>query len=273
VPVPHVLSVRVFTHEGWLVFDDPNHGAQEVPVPEELYLREFMDLDCANESAVVSFCEKYGPIGQHDWSDYPGSDAFVFERPEPDGGDSATLHGIWESGMWSEEELEVSDLVPHATEHFSKVGVYQDAMANLISLWDCCLGDLSTTELDDAWRGQAWTRWRERDPADALRRGLNSGLRRFHIRIRDEWASESPLDPFVYVYEAMCLQLANHIAEGLPYLACAADGCGRRFVRTEGYSRYGHNRLRGNKFCSVTCANRQHQREYRRRQRAKGAKP
>jgi hypothetical protein len=270
VPVPHVLSVRLYSSDGWMVFDDPDqHGhCQETQVPEELYLHEFMDLDCGDESAVVAFCEKYGPIGRHDWSDHPGSDFFAFERPVPEGENQALLRGVWESGMWSEEELEVIDLVPHAVDHVSKVGFYQDAMANLINLWRCCQGQRTTAEADDQWRGGLWWRNPRDDPPTTLRRGLNRGLGRFHVRVREKDLSESPLDPGVYVYEAMCLQLANHIAEGLPYLTCAAEDCQNLFVRTEGYSRYGQNRLRGNKYCSVRCANRQHQRDWRRRKAA-----
>ena len=110
------------------------------------------------------------------------------------------------------------------------------------------------------------------DAAGLLALGLNAALTHFHVRVipklpEPRWA------PIINVYQAMCLQLANHIAENAVYLKCAAEDCDKLFVRTEGYSRYGFHRLSGHKYCSELCANRQAQREYRRRQRAKGAKP
>ncbi len=68
-------------------------------------------------------------------------------------------------------------------------------------------------------------------------------------------------------YAALCLQLSNLIAEGLPLRKCAAEDCQNLFVRKrdERYQK-GRHRLRGVRFCSARCEDRQKKRDSRRRQ-------
>jgi hypothetical protein len=96
---------------------------------------------------------------------------------------------------------------------------------------------------------------------------LNPSLTPFHVRL-DSGRARQPWD-LPNVYQAMCLQLANHIAESVEYRHCRAEGCGRLFVRQQGRAKQEQHRVRGVLyFCSDTCANRQHQLESRRRKAA-----
>lgn len=74
-------------------------------------------------------------------------------------------------------------------------------------------------------------------------------------------------------YAALCLQLSNLIAEGVPLRRCAAEGCPNVFVRKRD-RRYtkGQHRLRGVRFCSDACEDRQKKRDSRRRRRETSAK-
>jgi len=114
------------------------------------------------------------------------------------------------------------------------------------------------------------------DAASLLVYGLSAALRPFHVRLElESWLPDGrripdlPYTPVANIYQLMCLQLANHVAEGAHYKRCAVDDCDNLFVRTEGYSIAGQNRLRGNHYCSVRCADRHRQQKYRREHRKK----
>ena len=84
--------------------------------------------------------------------------------------------------------------------------------------------------------------------------------------------------PLANVYQASCLQLANHIAEQAVYRRCASETCGRLFVRQRGGSKiaslrgaeHGQYHSSGVMYCTPQCARAQAARAARRR-RASGA--
>jgi hypothetical protein len=69
---------------------------------------------------------------------------------------------------------------------------------------------------------------------------------------------------------ALTTQLFNLMYEEAPIRWCANEPCGRPFVRQRGRSHAGQYRNTGVKFCSMTCARAQAQREYRRRHKPSG---
>ena len=267
MPVPDLVVPLVEANGHFLDFGFRGpEGAVEasrrrVAVPDELYLREFLDLDADDPAAVLAFCAAYGPVGAFDLSDLPRPFrmpiAFVYEevyegRNPPDG----------------------SAIKGHIGSHtVENVAAFQCGVRIMVSLWRCLTGEVSIGEIDKLVveaggpsllfekRGGLS---RELSVAFELRAYLNQGLAPYHVRLEVGDGSAWGIGGH-NVYNAMCLQLANHIAENARYRPCAAEDCGNLFVRTEGYSRYGQNRLRGNKYCSQRCANRQAQRDYRRR--------
>lgn len=307
-PVPAVFRLHVWLVDNRVLvygLTEKEPLPQTVHLPDELYLRRFLPLDVANPEEVHSFSADYGMIGNNEMTDIgwvvhhaafastlDSSTSFSLGRDGVRGAWRVVLREghvadwqqtgeePWTDTMWCRSALAERGVAPLplfvlGVQTVEEVSIYHAVLSEMFRLWRELSGQLSAASAD-AERAATAPRWRLRfsgATSDLLAAMINPALSPFHVRL--ETGSRQPLDVDAVpnVYQAMCLQLANHIAENAAYRLCAAEGCNRLFVRTEGYSRYGHNRTRGNKFCSMSCANRQHQREYRRRQRAKAAKP
>ena len=117
-------------------------------------------------------------------------------------------------------------------------------------------------------------------PEWALHSLLDVGLRPFHVSVdvrdpdvRYMGRAAGPWGDPVDLFNVLCLALANDIADGADFKKCANETCDKIFTRHRGRAAQGKYHMTGVKYCSVECARAQKQREYRRRQRAKGAKP
>lgn len=95
---------------------------------------------------------------------------------------------------------------------------------------------------------------------------LNAALSVFQVHVQILGKPESQVLQQVSAYSAAALQLWNDI-ESQSYRHC--DECGRLFTRQRGRSS-AYSRTEGVRFHDRVCANRYTQREWRRRQRAKG---
>ena len=69
-------------------------------------------------------------------------------------------------------------------------------------------------------------------------------------------------------WSVCCLELFNHITEGIVLKDCANETCRRPFARQTGRAIHGQRKRTGIRYCSHGCARAQAQREYQRRQRA-----
>jgi len=280
VPVPPVPVYPVRALDGGLLFEEPGgrivgestwHLVAEVPtieLPPELYLRGFLPLDVTSLDDVLAFCRQYGRV------DDPYGRTLapaVFAAPDM----SPQEMDEWISRAEDKKARRVPRSEPPQPDPpvvwLDEVACYHASLSNMVLMWRRLEGDIDAAELQDRWLPAggpvpAAASLTSERLADRLGEYLYPALSTFRIRVGSPHGDPFAAVPLT-VYEAMCLQLANHIAEGLPYLHCAAPDCRNLFVRTEGYSRHGQNRLRGgsNKFCSVRCADRVRQREYRRR--------
>ena len=306
MPRPPVLvpSIVALVDEETLIFGlgDSLSDFDEVQVPEECYLHEFAELDTSSPDHVLRFCQMYGEVGWHDRRDLPNDVQFAagdwHDRSYPDGcphvaaprPDLTLSDYWWPLQDYIERGIVPSDWGPSGDVHpwrrrgvpcdhpirfqaVAEVGLYQAVMRDMVRTRDYLQGDTPDKEFLDSleWPSEQLADSREtrRGAITQLVDTINRGLMVFHVRVEPVPFLESPpASPTPNVYEVMCLQLANHIAEGAEYHRCQAEGCGRLFVRTEGYARYGQNKLHGNKYCSQRCANRQAQRQYRRRKAA-----
>lgn len=271
---PKVLAHACELYAGkWLVY---GFGANDrgfdrwVTVPDELYLREFWHLDTADPAAVADFCGKYGPLGIGPESLPPGPSHRLSRTPCYARSESELDHLVAGS------EMAASMM---ALEHVSEAAIYQSTLRDLTRTWRFIQGRLSEAELLEAWETPDWSPAPhggfEFSPDIHLAFGLTPALRPFHVRIEvpdddggvmNDWQANA--------YEIMCLQLANHIAEGAPLKRC--DECSALFARKRD-RRYAarQRRLSGGRFCSDTCEDRFHQRRHRQKKRAEqeGAKP
>lgn len=283
----------------------PWPGYCHAEVPDELYLRSFLDLDAGSPQAVGEFCARFGLVGivgdrEGDWDvpdDWPAINAeseppllqlngFVtsaarrwlrtWQRPWLRTGDVS--EGTEVQGLPTEPFTSVAEI-----RWFGEVAAYQSFLHDVCNLWDFLTGGRSFDSLVADWTSEQWG-WGlyEPRPEDglgearvaqmALEGGLNPALSCFTVRVvatdpdepagaaAEPWARHS-------IYSDMCLQLANKISRQTPFRRCKNERCGRLFdVKAASDSKW--HRYRGlASYCSDECANRQTQREHRRRKR------
>lgn len=297
VPVPVLLVPQVRLAKGQvLVFGSTAEPEEDRPdwdiaeVPPEFYLREFLELDTDDAEAVLAFCAAWGPVGKYDCTDLanlPYSGRFAQDADR-------ALPLPWTPG-W--EHFDAPGLQRRVrrlgfrhldgVHSVGRVGIYQDALFNMVLLWRFATGAIDAAELAEEARpaGQPYIgldrdRLRSADVSRAsfeLVNQLNMALTPFHVRVELHLNEFVPAgEPVPNVYQAACLQLANHIAEHVSYRRCASETCRRLFVRQRGGSKiasergieHGQYHSSGVMYCTPQCARAQAARVSRRRKQA-----
>lgn len=239
-----------------------------VAVPDELYLREFLDLDCSDPPAVLAFCTAYGQIGEFDLSDLPDPISLI-------GFGSGEVEAVYEE----RNPPESSAIGLYTGSHvIANVAAFQSAMWFMVGMWRCLVSEDPAEEMkrfQDEAGPLASPHLEGIDLASELSYCLSKGLTPYHVRLE---ALDGP-PPWGIgnhnVYNAMCLQLANHIVDyidqGLVYKQCGNETCRRLFVRQRGrmkQANVGHRENRtgeGVRYCSASCQRTQVSREWRRK--------
>lgn len=245
----------------------------------DLYLHGPDQFDPADAESVAAFVRRYGwvePPKWHEVADYNIDvpllrPAFVQAARDAD----AALKA--ERSRHPREWVEViSDVEDTFLEDPLQVGLTLGLVRELTTLYLLLIGKLAHEEavaqlaggivdpgiLDD-----------ENGPGRELSVLLGVGLRPFHVAVDFSSVDGPPwIEPYD-LFNVLCLSLANDIADDADFKRCANETCGRWFTRHRGRATQGKYHMTGVKYCSVECARAQKQREYRRRQRQKGAKP
>lgn len=295
VPVPALLVPQArLVRDCVLVFgttnEDPldNPGSHAAELPAEFYLREFLELDARDPKAVLAFCQQWGPVGRQDCSDLPGGpyagpDAVLADQAMPSPWDDTWARDPERKRKWA-RRLGIRNV--EMVHSVARVAIYQDVLHNMVLQWRYFVGEIEGSDLvrdgrpahglimgftDDELLALEYPR-----AGFELVNQLNRALALFHVRLELYLSPHVPLGtPLPNVYQAACLQLANHIAEHASYHTCSNETCGRLFVRQRGGSKIAQKRgpdqgqyhTSGVLYCTPQCARAQAARMVRRRKR------
>ncbi len=267
---------------------------RQTALPDELYLRELADIHLGSREEIVAFTARWGWLGEpRAWIeprilriDESGDthmtsplvrfhllEAAQNLRPELGEGVAAEL-----------VQAGARELDPSLGElrHLGEFVLYASVLRDLTRIYLATREVLSWEEVLGRWETRPeWLDFSdERFTGERLIAGrlwfftqiLNAALAPFRAQVRlleQPSLGSASLAGQVHTYQALALQLANHIAEVPQFKRCASETCGRLFVRQRGASQYGEGRSRGLLYCSKRCAQAEAQRRVRRR-RAEG---
>ena len=249
-PVNHVETLTPYRLDGGVLkLDLDNASFKTASIPDELYLREFVELDPDNGQAIVEFVNNYGLLSTpHRLFPLFG----IENRATP----SLPLDA-WKATISAHPRIadfgpvERRDILNDGIADLARFGPWIQAFRLMTDIWKRYESNAATdSELTD------------------LSIFLPALLKPFSPTvsvIRDNEVAHEEFDPYQgeahRLENVLALQLFRHVAAGNNYHQCENTKCRRLFVHQRGRSRCGQNRS-DSKFCSKNCAKAQTQRNY-----------
>ena len=264
MPAPELRPVPGARADGeWIVWEPHLRSEGEtVPLPEDFYLREFMELDPSDLDAVAAVMRDYGSLGGSittggwDEDEYERLNELT-EREHPVHGPFC-LHGELATLYVTQAQAAITTWLALRREGGLDALVEAEVSKERLAQW----------QSDNTHRDKVWPRDLDhmRDIVLGMKISdlvdeLNAALRPFSIGIG------GLTDRYPSILSVVFLQLYNHLAEDATIRECANETCRRSFVRQRGRAEYGQNRTSGIKYCTRECARTQAQRELRRRRK------
>jgi hypothetical protein len=229
-----------------------------VMLPEALFTRQLLALDARDAQPVAEFLNTWGVTSarlidrsEEVWAVLEGALARIREAGDEDPRGAADLQAV-------------VDAQRSSNYIFAEVRRDLERLQYAVRVWQVTTGSRELAELQSFWRecvqpGSGLTEPLRLDTAVAdMLEVLDRGLRPFSASVwRSDWRLE---DEPVGLYEAVCLQIFNAIAEGNSAVRCRNETCpygGWAYKR--GWS------TDSVRYCCPECADMQTSRERRRR--------
>lgn len=252
--------------DGWFVWrkrTDPR------PLEMEVVLRELLDVDVSDASAISAFVAEHGVIS----IPYEG---LLLGVPA----DASPLDLVENEAAYRDRDAELRRAASERYGRQAQVNHARDVQRYLWQVQRCARMWIAHVDGEYVWPiwfrdlrqevddPQKWVAESEAEVWNDFAEALTEGLKRVHARVEVEWKGHRLGEPEVGLFSALCIQLYNVIVEGSGEIrTCANETCKRRFIRQRGGAVHGQHRSTGVIYCTVRCAKTQGQRELRRRKK------
>jgi len=285
--------------------EDGGHCVAIHDIPDELFLRDLWDLDLSRAETIYTLSNRANPDGTIPLEiveppDHPETiEDFVFRYGMVGWGgmhDLPDWYGFYgvkkkiralRRREYSGNPGDLDETKPFGGElvvHLEEFRLHARALRDMTRIWLCQSGLMSFETLQESWELPLPP---PKSPSEAMYLLiviLNEGLKPFHAHLGlfhldhegkpmelSEWGQQLGHRPWgaplIGTYNVLCLQLFNHVVEGIVPLRCANEKCERFFVRQQGRSesRDGRHRVEGVRpiYCSAHCAQAHHARMLR----------